>query len=284
MSRLSMHLPQLTRLALAAIAAIASYSVHVDRSASSRTAQSRNQPAVSPAAAGKAHPGSASTRKKAGPRDDARRNRGAESSGEGDRASRLRQSQEPPDRSAVVTVAVHAPRPRRPDHVDRLRAERGVERGVDRDFQPLIDDKRQGVDPVRPADDDEPLVGPATPWPAAPALPVPAAPDSTATRGGPPGEDAESASSDVERDTGASDDGAVAAAAPMATAPGGVTPNETGSSEPGDPAADHDGQQLDDTSPIRSGDPSAPRRSLGDDGAPPAAATPGTVAPVGSRR
>src|SRR5215218_6217821 len=112
MSRLSTHLPQLASLALAVIAAAVSHSVHVDRSAGSRT-EARSQPAAPTAASGKRRSGSASSGEKATPRGAGRSLRGAETSGKGGRASRLREPQEPLDRTMVETV------PARPPHAPR---------------------------------------------------------------------------------------------------------------------------------------------------------------------
>jgi hypothetical protein len=134
MSRLLTHLPQLASLALAVIAAAVSHSVHVDRSASSRAAESPHQAARPTAARAKAHHRSASTHRSrsthrsASPAGKTRRRV--------HRATRLRAPQPPPARPAVVTVSAPAPRASRPRprHVDRLRAGPGVVRGVDPAF------------------------------------------------------------------------------------------------------------------------------------------------------
>jgi hypothetical protein len=172
MSRLSTHLPQLVSLALAVIAAAVSHAVHVERSASSRAAESRDKLPLSTAVSGKPRSGSASAGRPAARHGARRSTTGAERAGKGGRASRSHRPPEPVDRSPGVRVAAHPPRARRPHRVDRLRAEPGVERGVDRDFQPLIEDQHAGADPARPAGNAEPVVGPATPSPAASAPPA----------------------------------------------------------------------------------------------------------------
>jgi hypothetical protein len=56
------------------------------------------------------------------------------------RAPQIRAPQERPAPSPVVTVSAPAPPAPRPRHVDRLRAEPGVEHGVDPAFgQPTLD-------------------------------------------------------------------------------------------------------------------------------------------------
>jgi hypothetical protein len=172
MSRLSTHLPQLASLALAVIAAAVSHSVHVDRSASSGTGESRNPSVEEAGASHKARHGSASTGRE-GRRNSDRSVRRAEGSGKADRASRSREAQAPLARPVVVTVTAHPPRALRPHHVDRLRAGPGVERGVDPEFQHQVDDDHPGVD--------------------SPAAPTPSGltpPDSSATSGGSTGGDA----------------------------------------------------------------------------------------------
>jgi hypothetical protein len=144
MSRLSTHLPQLASLALAVIAAAVSHSVHVDRSTGSPAGESRTQAAGPTVASGKPRHRSASTGSKAH---------------RGHRTSRSRERHQPPARAVVMTVPAQPARARRPSYVDRLRAERGVKRGVDPAFEHVTVDARL----------------------AAPAPPVPTAPDVAAT-------------------------------------------------------------------------------------------------------
>jgi hypothetical protein len=144
MSRLSTHLPQLASLALAVIAAAVSHSVHVDRSTGSPAGESRSQAPGRTVASGKPRHRSASTGSKAH---------------RGHRTSRSRERHQPPARAVVMTVPAQPARARRPSYVDRLRAERGVKRGVDPAFEHVTVDARL----------------------AAPAPPVPTAPDVAAT-------------------------------------------------------------------------------------------------------
>ena len=146
MSRLSTHLPQLASLALAVIAAAVSHSVHVDRSTGSPAGESRSQAAGPTAAPRQATP---------------RRRVHAEQGATSRPSSRaFRERHEPPARPVVVvTVSAQRPRAQPPRHVDRLRAGRGVKRGVDPAFEHRIVDGRT----------------------AAPAPPVPTAPDVVAT-------------------------------------------------------------------------------------------------------
>ena len=219
MTRLSTHLPQLASLALAVIAAAVSHTVHVDRSASSRAGEARNQTAAPTAASGKPRLRPASTGRKAGPRGADRRVRGAESFGKGSRPSRLRRPQEPLDRPLAVTVAAPAPSVPRPRHGDRLRAEPGVHRGVDGDFQ-------------------QPLVGLPTPGLPAPPPPIPTAPVPTAPVPTPPGSGATSGGpTDVDAAAGASDEGTGAATARTTAAPGAANPDDARPVAPGDPSA-----------------------------------------------
>jgi hypothetical protein len=132
MSRLPSHLRELASLALAVLAAAVSHSVHVERSASSRPAESRNQLTGPTDVSRKPRSGSASTEGTPPRRRARRRAGGAERAGTGGRASRVRRPQDPHDRPMVVGAAGHPPRARRPHHVDQLRPEPGVERGVDR--------------------------------------------------------------------------------------------------------------------------------------------------------
>jgi hypothetical protein len=259
MTRLSTHLPQLASLALAVIAAAVSHAVHVDGSASSRAGEARNQTAAPTAASGKPRLRPASTGRKAGPRGADRGARGAESFGKGSRPSRLRRPQEPLDRPLAVTVAAPAPSVPRPRHGDRLRAEPGVHRGVDGDFQqPLVGLPTPGLPAPPPPIPTAPVPTapvPTAPVPTAPVptAPVPTPPGSGATSGGP---------TDMDAAAGASDEGTGAATAPTTAAPGAANP--------------------DDARPVAPGDPGALMPPSGDDAAaPPAAVTPALVGTLG---
>jgi hypothetical protein len=241
MSRLSTHLPQLASLALAVIAAAVSHSVHVDRSASSRAGESRNHAAGPTAGSGKPRPGSPATGREAGSRSR--------------RAARFREPPKPLDRPVVVTVSADPPRAPRPRHVDRLRAEPGVERGVDPDFEHLTDDLGPGVDSGRPPD---PPVRPPTPGPAVPAPPVPTPPVPT-----PPVPTLTDISAPSE--AVAPDNGGGAAAAPTTAAPGAANPDgETANPDPPDPGAGQQGQQTEEASPVAPRDPGAPMPPAGE--------------------
>jgi hypothetical protein len=143
MSRLLSHLPQLASLALAVLAAAVSHSVHVDRSASSRAGDSRQQAPRLPTGRVKAHHRSASTDRSASSHRSVSTGRKLQHRGHrasAMRAPQIRAPQERPAPSPVVTVSAPAPPAPRPRHVDRLRAEPGAEHGVDPAFgQPTLD-------------------------------------------------------------------------------------------------------------------------------------------------
>ena len=142
MSRLLNHFPQLASLALAVLAAAVSHSVHVDRSSSPRPGGSRHQAPRPTTGRAKAHHRSVSTDRSASSHRSASTGRKLQHRGHpasGIRAPQIRAPQERSAPPAVVTVSAPAPTAPRPRHVDRLRAEPGVEHGVDPAFgQPTL--------------------------------------------------------------------------------------------------------------------------------------------------